>query len=439
MQNLKVAYILHRFPYLTETFIMREIDCLRRLDVDVEIFSLLRPRHSVIHDQAHELLSLTHYSPFVSWSIVKAQLFYLVRSPWRYLNALRNVVRQSAREPGVFLRSMVLFPKSVSFARSIKAQQFDHIHSHFVWIDAIAAGVVSDLTGITFSIHPHAFGLFGRNQKSVKNELEHAAEVVTISEYHRNYIQRLCPDMDPDRIHVVYCALDTELLKPEKRRSDASTPMRILSVGRMVEKKGFEYLVAACHNLAERGTEFECHIVGSGSGKEQLQKQIHELGLQDHVHLVGSLSQEQILDYYRESDIFALPCVIARDGDRDGIPVVLMEAMACEVPVVTTPVTGIPDLVTDREAGLLVEERIVEELTGALTELISDGDLRRRLGARGRQIIVEKFEIRKNIEKLAAIFRHASGKPMDGSGSDACIQNNTEFDTLEKDVERLTS
>ncbi len=377
---------------------------MRRQDVDVEIFSLLPPKHTVVHGQVQELLPLTHYSPFFSWPVFMAQLFFLRRSPWRYLKSFGNLIRQTFREPAVLLRAMLLFPKNVYFARLIERKEIDHIHAHFVWIDGLAAGVAHDLLGIPFTIHPHAFGLFGRNQKSVKCELEHASQIVTISEFHRRYIQRLCPDISADHIHVVYCALETHLYQPVPRTNDDG-PIQILSVGRMIEKKGFQYLIAACKRLADAGRNFKCVIIGGGTLKTSLQNAIDKFGLQDRVQLVGSLPQEEVLNFYQRSDIFALPCVVAGDGDRDGIPVVLMEAMACEIPVITTPVTGIPDLVQHESTGLLVAERDVDGLTSALEKLISDPNLRQQLGRRGRQIILEKFEIRKNTAKLACDFQ----------------------------------
>ena len=405
-RQLRVAYILHRFPYLTETFIMREVYWLRQQGVDVEIYSLLSPQHAVVHEQAEELLEVTHYSPFMSWEIVVAQLFFLFRSPLRYLKAFYNLLRQTIREPRVLIRSLVLFPKSVLYARLIQAKQFDHIHSHFVWIDGIAAGVVSDLIGTTFSIHPHAFGLFSRHQKSVKRELEHATQIVTISNFHRKYINDLCPQLK-NQVEVVYCALETDRLQPLDRGFKAG-PFKILSVGRMIEKKGFEYLIESCQQLRQKGFEINCTIVGGGTLKNQLNSLIQQRGLEDCVFLAGSMSQKQVLEHYRQADVFALPCVVASDGDRDGIPVVLMEAMAFEIPVVTTPITGIPDLVQDQHNGLMVKERDTQSLTTAIETLIGDEALRERLGRNGRQTILATFDIRKNTAKLASIFKRVS-------------------------------
>jgi glycosyltransferase involved in cell wall biosynthesis len=406
-QTLKVAYVLHRFPYLTETFIMREVYWLRKQGVEVDIYSLLSPTHKVVHEQAEELLEITHYSPFLSWSVIRSQLHFLMRSPGKYVKAFVNVLRQTIREPRVLVRALVLFPKSVHFANLIEKKPVHHVHSHFVWLDGIAAGVASDLLGVTFSIHPHAFGLFSRNKGSVKAELRHATQIVTISNFNKRYILDLCPDIPSDHVHIVYCALETDLLVARPRQQK-DFPIEILAVGRLIEKKGFEYLVSSCRRLLDRNIDFKCRIVGSGTLEKTLQDQINRLGLQQHVTLVGSLSQKQVLEYYQSCDIFALPCVVASDGDRDGIPVVLMEAMACEIPVITTPVTGIPDLVQHEQTGLLVAERDVDELTAALERLIADPGLRNRLGRQGRQIILDRFDIRKNVVQLAEIFKSIS-------------------------------
>ena len=332
MKQLKVAYILHRFPHLTETFIMREVYWLRKQGVDVEIYSLLGPKHSAVHEQAQKLLEVTHYSPFMSWSIISANLSFLIRVPRRYLMSLCNLIYKTILDPRVFIRSVVLFPKSVLFARLIQEKKFDHIHAHFVWIGGIAAGVVSDLTKITFSIHSHAFGLFSRNQKSVKRELEHATQVVTISDFHKTYINNLCPNLR-NNVEVVYCAVETDILQPFNSSRNHSDAIQILSIGRMIEKKGFKYLIASCKQLKDHGVEFECHIIGDGKLKNELNALIEKLKLTKHVQLYGSMAQNRVFKYYEQADIFALPCVVARDGDRDGIPVVLMEAMAFGIPV----------------------------------------------------------------------------------------------------------
>jgi colanic acid/amylovoran biosynthesis glycosyltransferase len=407
--KLKVAYMLHRFPYLTETFIMREMYWIREHGVQLHIFSLLDPKKDQpVHEQAQELMQHVRYSPFLSWDLLRAQLHFLFRSPARYFRALARTVWQTYREPGVLARVLLLFPKSVYFARQMEELGIEHIHAHFAWLEGIAAGVARDLVGITFTINPHAFDLFQRNQDDVRKELENATKVTTISEYHRQYIAELSPKIDAADVEIIHCGLEVDLFQPAPE--ERGRPVRILSIGRLIEKKGHEYLVDACALLAKRGLQFRCDIVGAGPLQGSLQERIDRHGLRDRVALLGPLDQEQILQLYRTTDIFALPAVIAASGDRDGIPVVLMEAMACELPVVTTAVTGIPELVQDGESGLIVAQRDASDLAQALERLIADPDLRPRLGKEGRRAVLEGFQVQDSAKKLASVFRSAIGR-----------------------------
>jgi glycosyltransferase involved in cell wall biosynthesis len=190
----------------------------------------------------------------------------------------------------------------------------------------------------------------------------------------------------------------------------------------LVEKKGFEYLIDACALLVKREVGFECQIVGDGYLREALKARIARHGLQNRVTLLGALGQAQILELYQQSHIFALPCVRAHDGDQDGLPVVLIEAMSCELPVVTTPLTGIPDLVHNGETGLLVKERDVTSLATALEKLVVDKSLRRQLGQQGRHKVLADFQIQHNAAQIAAIFRRVSRQYQQGNYAKATAQ-----------------
>ena len=376
---LRVAYLLHRFPYLTTTFIMREMNCLRAQGVDIQIYSLLPPKHKIVHEEAKPLIEHTRYAPWLSWPILRACAGYLVRSPRKLGRAVWAAWRQCFREPLVLARVLLLLPKMIYFADLMRQQNIDHIHAHFVWLEGITSSVVSALNGTTYTIHPHAFGLFCRNQASVRNELVGATEIVTISEFHRQYIQQLCPQIPVDRIHVVYCGIDTDTLRRTSKPSDNSPPV-IVSIGRLIEKKGFEYLVRACTQLNRDGHQVRSQIIGSGPLHEKLAALVDGFDMSEQIELAGSRSQAEIKQLLEAADIFVLPCVVAKDGDRDGIPVVLMEAMALELPVVSCPVTGIPDLIHDGETGLLVPSRDTDQLVKAIERLLAEPALRQRLG-----------------------------------------------------------
>ncbi len=408
-RNLKVAYILRVFPHITETFILREMYWIRKHEIDLSIFALYPPPdpHRPVHEQANELLPNTHYSLFFGWNVIKAQFHFIVHSPIRYFRTLFKTGRQLYREPRVLLMALAIFPKSIYFALQMNEIGIQHIHAHFVWLEGIAARIIASMLDIPYSIRPHAFGLFRRNQKNVRKELEDASKIITISTFNQTYIADLCPNIAANEVDIVYCGLETDDLRPPLKRA-GSKPIRILSIGRFIEKKGHEYLIDACGLLAEREISFECHIVGGGFNENRLQARVERLGLQDQVTLLGALDQNQILEFYRTSDIFVLACVTAQDGDRDGIPIVLMEAMSCELPVITTPLTGIPDLIHNEETGLFVEERDAIGLANSLERLIFNKDMRQHLGKKARQAILKKFEIRHNVAQLASIFRQVS-------------------------------
>ncbi len=406
---LRVAYILHRFPHLTETFIVREMHWLQDHNIDLTIFSLMAPKSVVRSRQAEDLLALGRYSPAFSWDVMRSQLFYLARSPLRYMRALARVAWQTYREPKVMLLALALFPKSVRFARDMEELGIDHIHAHFAWIEGISAGVAKDLNGTTFTIHPHAFGLFTRNRRDVRRELENATQVVTISEYHRRYIADLAPGVAADHIRVVHCGIEPDRIQPPAERTREG-PLRILAVGRAVEKKGHEYLIEACGQLRKQRGDFQCDlVVGAGGRRQQLEALVDRFELRDCVNLFDARDEDGIFQLLAQADIFALPCVVAESGDRDGVPVSLMEAMASELPVISTPVTGIPELIDDGENGFLVPPRDAPALAAALETLLDDAELRARLGAAGRAKVLKEFDVRDSAATMATIFRSVSG------------------------------
>lgn len=403
-RSIRTAYILSRFPNLSQTFIMNEMNWIRQHNKKLYIFSLFEPAPEPVHEQNKLLLPDTFYIPTVSWEVIKAQVHFLEHSPIRYLNALAKTIQYTYREPKLMLQALYIFPKSVFFARQAEKLDIDHIHAHFILLASVAAKIIAVLLGIPLSIQAHASGLFQRNQNAIRNQLEEASQIVTISRYHQDYITKLCPNLNLADIEVVHCGIETNLFQktPNKIRNK---PVRIISVGRLVEKKGHEYLVDACRILVDRGLTLHCMIAGNGPDKKVLQNLIEQHELKDQVTLLGALNQSQIVELCQTSDIFTLACVTAKDGNQDGVPVSLMEAMSCELPVVTTAIAGIPDLVKDRETGFLVRERDSYHLADTLELLIKDEVLCKQLGENGRQKVVEDFEVQNNVVKLSNIFQ----------------------------------
>ncbi len=400
---LNVVYLLHRFPYRTETFIVREMHWLRQMGVELNIFSLMAPGSPSASDQGQDLLDVAHHAPWMSGAIAVANLRTLLRTPRAYLRAVRRLIGRTWREPKVMGLMVALFPKVVLFATEAERLGAQHIHAHFVWIEGLAAGVVRDLTGIPFTIQPHAFGLFGRHPVNVRLELEDATGIITISEYNKRFIAGLSPAL-LDRVDIVHCGVDLDRFPPAGTEKGTG-PVRIVTVGRAIEKKGHEHLVDACALLAERGVDFRCDlVVGIGPDSQPLAARIAAHGIGDRVRILDMMGEDGIVATLHGADIFALACVVASSGDRDGIPVAIMEAMACELPVVSTTVSGVPELVQDGVSGLLAPPADPAGLADALERLIASPQDRIAMGRAGRGIVVAGFQASQNAVLTRDIF-----------------------------------
>jgi glycosyltransferase involved in cell wall biosynthesis len=404
-KKLKIAYILSRFPAFSETFISNEIWWLRYHGYDVRIFSLLKPRDTLVQTQSKDLMQYVNYSPpFLSWEMFSAQLYYIFHQPIKYFHAVFKTIRCTYREPLVLLSMFVIFPKSVYFARQMEALGVERIHAHFIWVNGVGAMIISSLIDIPFSLHPHAFGLFQRDPLNARRQLEDATNIFTITEFNRNFIASMSEKILEKDIIVIHCGVDIEKFEPTDRISTGSQAPEILSIARLVEMKGMRYLIEACKILNEKNIPFRCSIAGDGELKGELEELIQKLELDDKVKLLGSLKQTELIDLFQRSDIFALPCVVEEDGNRDGLPIVLMEAMAMKLPVISTPVAGIPELVHHEENGLLVASRDAAALAQALEKLVSDEALRKKYGECGRHTVITDFNVKYTSAALASHF-----------------------------------
>lgn len=379
---------------------------VRQHAVQLRIFPLLAPRQDTGISSDHSIYPYVCYTSTLSWQVLKAHFFFWLWHPMRYARAFTNCLRLTFREPKLLCVCLALFPKTIYYAKQIETLGIEHVHAHFAWSAAVAAGVLSDLTKVTFTVHTHAFDLFTTNVSGLRARLKKASRIVTISRFNADYIRRLVPDANVD---IVRCGIEPERFTPVPRNH--STPVRILSVGRLIEKKGHKYLIDACALLAQRGVQFQCQIVGSGPLLHALQNQITCNQLNDWVTLLGSVREHQVLQLNQESDIFVLPCVVSADGDRDGLPVAIIEALACGVPVVSTHVTAVGELIEDGRTGLLVNQRDSQALADALHSLIANESQRLAMGKEGRARVLEEFTIQTNTARLARVFHdlaHAS-------------------------------
>jgi colanic acid/amylovoran biosynthesis glycosyltransferase len=394
-----VAYILKMFPRFSETFILDELLELERQGVRLRIFSLKEPNDGIVHREVERVRGDVSY---VRWrdvfAVARAHARVSRRSVGRYCKALLFALRRHR------FVAIKYFLKAGVIADHVQREGIRHIHAHFASSAASVALDVHRLTGVPYSFTAHAKDIYrhGLDIDHLRMKLDEAQFAVTVSDYNRRHLEPLggC------YLVRIYNGLDLDRFAPNGRAPDQ--PPLVLAVGRLVEKKGFDVLVGACELLRRDGVRFRCLIVGKGELADELQGMISALDLERHVELAGPLPRERLLGLFQRASVVAAPCVVGGDGNRDGLPTVLTEAMALKVPVVATPVTGIPELVEDERTGLIVPERDPAALAAAVRRLLEDTEAARRLAEAGRERVERDFDLHVNVGRLRTMFE-ASG------------------------------
>ena len=404
-QRLKVGYVMSRFPRLTETFVLYEILAVEERGVDVQLFPLIHERGDVVHPEALELSARARYEPFLSLPVLRSQLHFLRRSPRRYLGALRDVLSGTWGSLNFFVGALGIFPKVAHAARLMQAEGVDHVHCHFANHPAAAGFVIRRLTGIPYSFTAHGSDLHV-DRHMLCEKIREAAFVVPISRYNRDLMVEECGEVVREKLVVIHCGVDTEFFRPADAMVD-DRHLEILSVGTLHEVKGQRYLVEACRLLRDDGVDVVCKLIGDGPDRKALTRQIAAAGLEDSVVLLGRHDRDGVLELLRTTHVLVAPSVPTTRGKREGIPIVLMEAMASGVPVVASRISGIPELVEDGVSGLLVPPADARSLAKALARLRADPSLRARLARSGRAKVEAEFDLRKSAAELVARFARA--------------------------------
>ena len=392
-----VAYVIGTYPLLTTTFIDREIAMLREFGVAVAVVSLRRPHGRLSPEQIEANGHVRYVLPVAPLALVLAQLRFGITRPLVYFRTLSYLLTRSHPTVKARLRTILHFGEGVQVADLLrKTPRNNPIHAHFVDRAAIVALVAGRLLERNYSVTAHANDIYV-DPVMLPEKIVEARFVATCTEYNAAHLAGIAPDAAAS-ITCIHHGLDVKRYVPNNE--SYSYRPAILAVGQLREKKGFTYLVAACAELARRGHEFVCDIVGEGPLRPELEAQIRESQLEDTIFLRGALDHQSVIEHYRAASVFALPCITAANGDMDGIPNVILEAMAMELPVVSTRHSGIPEAVDDGISGLLVPKRDTAALADAIERLLCDNGLRRRMGRAGRQIVVSRFDVATNVKLL---------------------------------------
>lgn len=350
----RVGVLVKTFPKLSETFILGEVLGLERAGFEVVVFTLQTRAEPLTQPAAAEVRA--------------------------------DIVPLESALPG----ALGDLERTLALAGHLRRRGLRHLHAHFVDGTADIAARAARIAGATHSISAHAKDIYLSRDADVARRMGRAEFTVTCTGFNHSYLMALAPE--PSRVHRVYHGIDTRHFSPASGATPlAGGPLRILAVGRLRRKKGFARLVRACGVLATRGIAFDCEIVGYGEEQAALEASIAALGLRGLVRLTGRATHAELVGRYRAANVFVAPSEITEDGDRDGIPNVLLEAMACGLPVVSTPVSGIPEVVEHGVNGVLVTPGDFAPLADALATLAADVVLRASLGAAARETVVKTF------------------------------------------------
>ncbi len=412
------------YPKLSETFILEEILGLERLGQRLRLYSLAPATDTVSHPAVARVRAPLVCVPtgvrgkLGEFAHRHGQL--LAAAPLRYLGALAAALRRG--RPGLhdFVRAGWL-------AGQMRNDGVEHLHTHFISTPADVAALAGQLLRVPFSISAHAKDIYLAQPGDLRRKLQAAAFTVTCTEFNRQTLAAIAPGA---HVHRMYHGVDHALFHPRQRLAAGAVPL-ILSVGRLREKKGQDTLIDACALLRDRGQAFVCEVVGYGEEQAALQARIVGLGLADRVCLVGKLAREQVMARYARAAVYVQPSRVAADGDRDGIPNVLLEAMAMGVPVVSTRVSGIPELVGHRQNGLLVAPDEPRELADAIAELFEHPMLCTELGREARQTVTQTFDNDRNLLLLCDLL---AGRPVAAVDAAACRSTHCEGVDAERPV-----
>jgi len=408
----RVAFVLKGYPRLSESFIAQEIAALEQRGLDILIVSLRRPTDGKTHPVHAEIRASVVYLPEYLYRAPLRVLraWWKVRGWSTYREARQQWLRDLARDatPSRIRR----FGQALVLAAELP-DDVDRLHAHFLHTPASVTRYAAMLKQLPWSGSAHAKDIWTIPEWEKREKLASCAWLVTCTAANRDHLAALAP---PGRVELVYHGLDlcrfSRLSSEPGRRDgrDPADPVVILSAGRLVEKKGTDVLLEALARLPA-GLHWRLVHAGGGPLKRTLQRRARALGIAERVTWRGALAQEELLREYRAADLFVLACRIARDGDRDGLPNVLMEAQSQSVACLATRVAAIPELIDDRVTGVLVDPESPAQLADALRDLIADPEQRRRLGRAGQVRLAARFGIEQNLAPLAERFGVTSLQP----------------------------
>ncbi len=398
---MKVAYLCSRYPAVSHTFVLREVDGLRRGGIDVHTFTVRRtPTSQLLSevDRAEDRRTAA-ILPAGPLRLLGAHCSAMFRAPVRYLTALGTALWRRPLGLRAALWHLFYFAEAGILAAELRRRGIRHVHAHFANVAANVARLAALMSGGTWSMTLHGLSDFADPITSgLRDKIRSAAFVICVSDFGRAQALLHADPNEWPRIHRVYCGIDTDYFRPPTDARPTDGPVRLLTVARLSPEKGHSFLIAALAEVRRAGIDATLTLVGDGPLRTRLEQQVRDLKLENFVTFAGAVGQDRILEHYHNSDIFVLPSL------AEGLPVVLMEAMACGLPVVASRISGIPELVASGESGTLVTPGRADLLAEAMVELARAPNLRKTFARAGRSAVQANFDQRATVADLLAIF-----------------------------------
>lgn len=402
-----LGMVLKGYPRISESFISNEILLLERQGISIHIFSMRHPRESFSHNSVQQIKARVDYLPQSILEALPQLLFYnlvlAVKKPGVYLQAILMAFRRFLRTRKSatikhLLQAGYLVQKLLPGSRVV------HFHAHFAHSPSSVAMFASRLSGLDFSFTGHAKDIYTSNAQQLREKMLSARFVVTCTEFNRRHLSALAGNGGVS-LYRIYHGIDLGLFTGGESRRNPRAPYHFVTVARLVPKKGLPTVYRALQRLQRRGVDFQHTLIGDGDDRDNLLALIPDLGLSGACRWVGTLTHEDVLAYYRRSDLFVLGCEQAANGDQDGIPNVFVECLAMGLPVVGTRLSAIPELIEDGRTGLLVQPGNDEEMANAMLRILTNTHLREQMIHSGKEKVRQAFNNQNLIEELFSVYR----------------------------------
>lgn len=402
-----ISYIVSRFPKISETFILNEMLGLRRRGVGIRLYPLMRANEPCRHPDVEAMLPYTHYLKLRSPGLVADHIRFLFEQPRRYLGTWGVVFRGYARSPARLPHALAVMLKAVHMAGLMRREGTDCVHAHWATYPALCAFIIKRLTGIPYSFTTHAHDIFV-DRTMLREKMEQARFVTTISAFNRRFLIEKIGDCAAEKVRVVRLGVDLERFSAANGSYKTSPfPFRIVCLAALEDKKGHPYLLEACRLLKERAIPLFCQCIGDGDARASIENRIAELGLEPEVKLLGFLPSAAVRHHLADAHCMVLPSIITGRGKMEGIPVAIMEAMAMQVPVVSTAISGIPEIITSGINGILVEPANAAALADAIHRIYQSPALAKSMGEAARRTVEKDYNLDKNIGLLHDLLESA--------------------------------